>query len=212
MKRSKAFNAQTGRLFGHKTRGRPIPQLIQQYKSAIAQTHSSILTGSPSLIWPEFYLYGDLLRANDYHKQYGYNIPFFEACVRNPNRHQWCMGQFVATQAAMAIDTLNLPGGYSTFDDLYEAIAQKVNIIHGINRSTIYDAALRIGHVMGLSPDDYVYIHDGLRSCAAKIIGKNIPGKDYKIRRQYFDNAYPGFKSMPSMEIEDFICIYKDVI
>ena len=212
MKRTQAFNTQTVQLFGPMSRGIAIPQLIQQYGSATAQIQSSIMTGAPALTRPELYLYGDLKRANDLFKLYGYSVRFYNDCVRNPNRHQWCMPTVAANQAATCIGSLNFPGSYRSFDDLYNDIAKQIGTIAGIGQCAIYDAALRIGHTMKLEPDDYVYIHDGLRKCAEKIIGQPISKNTYKIPRSAFDNAYPGFKSMPSKEIEDFICIYKAVI
>ncbi len=211
MRRSKAFNSQTTALFRNATPGIPIDQLIQYYKNGINQTRSNLSTGTPSIINPDFYLYGDLERVAKM-KRRGFSIPFLVSCVRNPYRHQWRLNLFDAIRAARAIYRLNLPGAYSSFDELYEAISREVLSIPRIGRSTIYDAALRIGHTMSLEPDEFVYIHETLRKCAETIIGQPIPKNTYKIPRIKFDNAYPGFGRMPSMEIEDFICIYKDVI
>ena len=212
MKRSPAFNTQTQGLFGPMILGTPISQLIQQYQAGIAQIKSNILTGRPLLVDSELYLYGDLQRASNLLKRYGYNVPFIEACVRNPYRHQWCMPRIVGHQAALALNALSLPGSYSSFDDLYEAVANTVKGIKGIGRSAIYDAALRIGHTIGLEPDEYVYFHGGLKICVEKIMNRKIPNNRYKIPRIDFEKAYSGFIGMPSMEIEDFSCIYKDVI
>ena len=212
MRKSKAFNSQTTALFRNATPGFPIDQLIQYYKNGINQTRSNLSTGTPKLVKPELYLYGDLKRADDLLKQFGYNIPFFGACIWNPSRHQWSMSFLAAIQGAMTLNTMGLPHSYKLFDAFYEDVANKVVHFKGIGRNAIYDAALRIGHTMSLEPDEFVYIHETLRKCAEKIIGQPIPKNTYKIPRIEFEKAYPGFKNMPSMEIEDFICIYKDVI
>lgn len=123
------------------------------------------------------------------------------------------MSDAAANAAASMLISLGLPGKQDpSFDILYEEIAGLIGGINGVGRCAIYDAAFRIGHTIGLEPDKYVYIHDGLRKCAGKILSRTIPQGQFRIPRNEFDNAYLGFKKMPSVEIEDFICTYKDVI
>ncbi len=214
MKRSNPFYKQTDSLFENTVKCVPIDQRIKKYKSGIDEVKSHFCFGCPTLVRPDLYLYGDLKRADDLLKQHhGYTHDFYKDCVRNLERHQWCMSDAAANAAASMLISLGLPGKQDpSFDILYEEIAGLIGGINGVGRCAIYDAALRIGHTIGLEPDKYVYIHDGLRKCAGKILGRDIHRGQVRIPRKEFDSACLGFKKMPSMEIEDFICTYKNVI
>lgn len=211
MRRAGAFISQTNNLFDNTVKGATIDQRIKKYQSGISVVTNHLSTGNPTLVRPD--LYGDLERVDGLLAKHGFTYVFYKECVRNRERHQWCMSDTAANSAASQLILLTLPGKkFPSFDRLYEEIVKLIGGIDGVGHCAIYDTALRIGHTVGLEPDEYVYIHDGLRKSAGKILGRDIHRGQVRIPRKEFDSACLGFKKMPSMEIEDFICTYKNVI
>lgn len=91
----------------------------------------------------------------------------------------------------------------ATFDDLHRAIAEQIGSIKGIGTLTVYDIAHRIGAYFGKRPN-LVYLHAGTRK-GAKVFG--ITGASFEP-----DVLPREFRRLQSYEIEDCLCIYKDML
>lgn len=99
---------------------------------------------------------------------------------------------------------------YYYFEDLYDDVRRLVTnpLISGIGDLTIYDTARRIGHVLDLPvyPERYVYLARGAKEGAKKLLGRNV---NYV---EPVDVFKPYFGGLPSICIEDFLCIFKDYL
>lgn len=95
-----------------------------------------------------------------------------------------------------------------SFEELHAYVTATCSGINGIGELYIYDAALRIGAALGLSPE-LVYLHAGTK------MGAKALGLDYKKSPQAVKDLLanasvkPIHKLIPH-EIEDFLCIFKD--
>jgi hypothetical protein len=90
-----------------------------------------------------------------------------------------------------------------TFDQLHALFEELLGPIEGIGILYIYDAALRMGAYLHLSPKR-VYLHAGTRDGAKAL------GLDH--RRKYLDRAElpPELRALGADQVESFLCIYKD--
>jgi hypothetical protein len=90
-----------------------------------------------------------------------------------------------------------------TFDDLITEVEKAK--ISGIGDLAVYDTALRIGVYLNLHPTQ-VYLHQGTRTGAEKLLGKKLSGiKSLPV------NCFPiDLQQLSAAEIEDILCIYKD--
>ena len=103
---------------------------------------------------------------------------------------------------------------FSDFDDLFIEVKRRLKGIKNIRDLTYYDAALRIGFLMGLFPKQYVYLYAGAWEGLKKLkkydptlfLSKPDPfTKNGKHDISHFRSA---FGSMESMFIEDFLCVF----
>lgn len=88
------------------------------------------------------------------------------------------------------------------FEELHQIVNNRIGTVFGIGELTVYDISLRIGVFLGLSPEK-VYLHAGARD-GAKALG--LSGK--VLDREVFPRP---FDPLTAAEIEDCLCIYKDV-
>ena len=90
----------------------------------------------------------------------------------------------------------------STFEELYKRICS-INV-YGIGELTKYDTATCIGCPLKIYPE-YVYLHAGAKigAVAIGIIGA-------KVEKRIFVEKFPAFEILEPIQIEDFLCIYKD--
>lgn len=135
-------------------------------------------------------------------------------CVRQRVGHQRRMTSEVAKQATdiLCSDkniTSSLLGDgipFKDFEDLYDYINYLIGPISGIGNVAIYDTAKRIGHLLSIYPKMYVYISAGAEEGAKKLLGR-----DVKLREPI--SAFsPFFGTLPSIFIEDILCLYRNVI
>ncbi len=89
------------------------------------------------------------------------------------------------------------------FDTLHSVVNHAIRSIRGIGELTVYDLALRIGAFLDLKPN-VVYLHAGTRTGAAAL---GLSGES--IRKEELPDA---FAPLSEAEIEDCLCIYKDVL
>lgn len=100
---------------------------------------------------------------------------------------------------------------FNNFEDLYDTVESIIKSIRGIGDLAIYDISVRIGNhqTPKILPSEYVYIHAGTRTGAEKALGRRINVKRLPIGT--FSHI-PYLNGMNALEIEDFLCIYKNVI
>lgn len=91
---------------------------------------------------------------------------------------------------------------YTTFVELHNAI--ETLKIDGIGDLTIYDTATMIGCPIGVYPE-VVYLHAGTAD-GAKALGIN----GATATKEQFVEVCDAFEKLEPIQIEDFLCIYKD--
>lgn len=94
------------------------------------------------------------------------------------------------------------------FEELYEAVKQLIGSISGIGFVTIYDTARRIGYLLKepIFPIAYVYLHYNKVNAAARSIFR----RKFEYREPTITFACE-FKCLPSICIENLLCIYAHV-
>lgn len=94
------------------------------------------------------------------------------------------------------------------FEELYEAVRQLIGNVNGIGFVTIYDTARRIGYLLNepIFPIAYVYLHYNKVNAAAS----SIYNRKFKYREPSLTFACE-FKCLPSICIEDLLCVYAHV-
>jgi hypothetical protein len=93
----------------------------------------------------------------------------------------------------------------ASFGELFQIVEDAIGDIPQIGELTIYDTALRIAAWRHLEPEE-VYLHAGTR-CGAQALGLNV-------RRTFaaLTEFPPELLRLRAQEIEDVLCIYKDVL
>ena len=134
-------------------------------------------------------------------------------CVCNRNGHQYCIPE---TSVKEAVDALlnsalisngKVVNAFNDFEDLYAFIKSTIGNISGIGELTIYDVAKRIGHIIEtpIYPKMYVYLSAGAKEEAEILLKK----KGLRFREPI--NLFtPYFGTLPSIFIEDMLCIFKN--
>ena len=100
------------------------------------------------------------------------------------------------------------------FEQLYDMVEAATCKIYGLGSLTIYDMALRIGFIQEkpILPEKFVYIQSGALTGArnlsispdAAVLGRTT----WSTTRYDLIRYFPGFGSMESMYIEDFLCVF----
>ena len=140
-------------------------------------------------------------------------------CVCNRNGHQYCICN---DAVKAAVDRLLDPQGvygrfypdaitlgtpvYADFEELYHAVKASIGDIGGIGDLSVYDTAKRIGHILPtpIYPKQYVYLSAGAKEGASKVLG-------YEPKfREPIDKFSSMFGTLPSIFIEDILCVFKD--
>lgn len=91
---------------------------------------------------------------------------------------------------------------YTSFDKLYKAIKDITE--HGIGELSKYDTATCFGCERGIYPT-VVYLHAGTAD-GAKALGIN----GATATKEQFVEVCDAFEKLEPIQIEDFLCIYKD--
>jgi hypothetical protein len=92
----------------------------------------------------------------------------------------------------------------NTFEALLKIVEDTIGPIHKIGTLTIYDTALRIAAWRRLEPKA-VYLHAGTRTGAQAL------GLPYREGTIALKELPPPLRRLSAREIEDVLCIYKDV-
>ena len=145
-----------------------------------------------------------------------------EKCVCNRHGHQYCIPQIAVDDAvktlmgsmfvrADMIATTFIDGNkvsevFEDFEELYDFISLEISGIPDIGPLTVYDTAKRIGHLFSspIYPKSYVYLAAGAKNGAEEILKKK--GLRFREPTKLFE---PSFGSLPSIFIEDMLCIYE---
>lgn len=91
----------------------------------------------------------------------------------------------------------------TSFESLYASVDKIGSSIHGIGPVAIYDTALRISFNLGVPPKDFVYFHGD--AVIPGMHGRN-PLAITSFKKEFHDCG------MTAYEIEDFLCIFHDVL
>lgn len=92
-----------------------------------------------------------------------------------------------------------------SFDELHRIVETEILPIFGVGELMVYDTALRIGAKLGLEPKE-VFLHSGTRIGSRKL---GLNGS----RRSLPVTEFPApLQRLPAREIEDVLCIYKDIL
>jgi hypothetical protein len=92
----------------------------------------------------------------------------------------------------------------TNFDALLKIVEDTIGPIHKIGKLAVYDTALRIAAWRSLEPE-VVYLHAGTRSGAQAL------GLAYREGTIALKELPPPLRRLSAREIEDVLCIYKDV-
>jgi hypothetical protein len=93
--------------------------------------------------------------------------------------------------------------GMKSFEELHSYVTATCLVIKGIGELYIYDAALRIGAALGLSPE-LVHLHAGTKM-GVRALGLNSKNSSLPVK------VFPKpIQKLKPYEIEDFLCIFKD--
>lgn len=139
-------------------------------------------------------------------------VDFYYKLIKGP--HQIRLSKIVVQQAAQNlannINISNLQGQFQSFEDLYNKVRNLI-LIKGISNLTVYDVAMRIGSLVNLEPQNYVYVARGAMIGVRKLLGNNIVRKKLingvKLPISLFSNLFPG---VCSRDLEVILCIYKE--
>ena len=143
-------------------------------------------------------------------------------CICQRHGHQYCTAQTAVDEATDALLNAELEGengktpfvqnnrlydGFADFEQLYDFVASVIAGISGIGPLTVYDTARRIGHLFDepIYPQKYVYLSAGAMDGAKVLLESN------KLEfREPASLFVPFFGNLPSIFVEDILCIYKD--
>ena len=142
-------------------------------------------------------------------------------CVCQRRGHQYCIPQKAVDEAADAllkgefngvngcapfVQNNKLFDGFADFEQLYDFVASVISGIAGIGSLTVYDTAKRIGHLFNepIYPKQYVYLSEGAMDGATVLLGTNI--LNFREPASLFE---PFFGDLPSIFVEDVLCIFK---
>jgi hypothetical protein len=91
------------------------------------------------------------------------------------------------------------------FDELQTLLRRLLRLTQGIGELYIYDTAFRVGAKLGFLPNR-VYLHAGTR------LGASALGYDSRLPWIDVSGLPTGLRRLKPYEIEDLLCIYKDVL
>lgn len=97
---------------------------------------------------------------------------------------------------------------FSDFESLYDAVCGVIGGIPYIKDLVKYDVTKRLGAMFTpeITPKDYVYIQNGARTGAEKLLGADFKGVN-RVPKSHFE---PFFPNLSSVDIENILCVMKD--
>ena len=128
---------------------------------------------------------------------------------KGPCPHQWWLtnNKKFCEKAEKIIREKVLCCQFQSFENLYDYL-KDISLTNG--NLYRYDLARRIGHCLGISPKDYVYLHEGAKN-GAEILNKKgyiiLPNTwEIRVPKNIFDSI---FSDVDAIDIENLLCIYK---
>lgn len=114
-----------------------------------------------------------------------------------------------------------LKQGQVNTDDYFDAIhdlVEESKPLSGIGPVTVYDVATRIGAYLDIHPTS-LYLHAGVRQGLYALFeatdqwwgGGRSWAQVHRVPRANLVGWYPALDALPTDEIEDFLCTYRDV-
>lgn len=164
---------------------------------------------------------------NEIRNMYWHGNPIkdvLKECVCQRHGHQYCLSNDTINTAVEALLNSKFVGvgivsplvlgnklfdGFVDFEQLYDFVASVIAGISGIGPLTVYDTAKRIGHLFDppIYPNSYVYLSAGAMDGAKVLLEK----KNLKFREP-ISMFEPYFSGVPSIFIEDILCIFKSTL
>ena len=93
---------------------------------------------------------------------------------------------------------------FNDFEELYYKVRKSLIDVSNIGDLAVYDVAKRIGGILGIEPEKYVYLASGAKEGAENLLGYKI--KDYRLPKEEFDKY---FSTLSPIHIENILCILK---
>ena len=130
--------------------------------------------------------------------------------------HQKCIKTQVINNFVKNVQQQNLLHKYNStyiFEDVYNDIT-KLRVKGVLGDLFIYDATLRLAHIFGIEPKQYVYLHAGALVGAKELEKRGFINlkqytKNWTIHRVPVSLFSKLFPSLSSKDIENFLCIAK---
>ncbi len=147
---------------------------------------------------------GELERLLNEKNKASNEYELLKKCVKGP--HQRRMKSEVCLTAAKILeDSKILHLRFADFEELYCMVKNLLNGVNGIGDLTVYDVSKRIGHIIEhpVYPEQYVYSSRGAAIGASGLLGRKIAFREPT-------SVYAPYFNVPSIFIEDILCIFKD--
>lgn len=94
------------------------------------------------------------------------------------------------------------------FLELWFIVKKTFRPIYGLGELAVYDTADRMRHRLDLVSEHLIFLHAGARVGARRLLGGRLPRESgWAIQRW---DVPQGLRHLPTHEIEDILCIYKD--
>lgn len=133
-------------------------------------------------------------------------LDLLKKCVKGLHQHR--MQNDVCKEAAERLQKTNILNlKFVDFEELYCMVKNLIKGINGIGDLTVYDTSKRIGHLLAypVYPEQYVYSVRGAAVGAEKLLGRKVAFREPI-------SEYTPYFNIPSLFIEDILCIFKDYL
>lgn len=144
----------------------------------------------------------EMNRCTDEHLLHGISSGKFQRSVVKGAHQRRLTNASVDSFLENINKAISINSQYYYFEELIDDV--KKCVVKGIGDLTVYDTARRIGHVLPLAvyPQRYVYLARGAKIGAEKLLGRPVSF------REPIDVFKPFFGDLPSICVEDILCIF----
>ena len=141
------------------------------------------------------------------YQQKGKTDEVLRACIKGG--HQWCLPNARIDQAVIALRQFDFDKKYDDFEEVYDCVKKLIGQMPSVcGRLTLYDTTRKLAYLLNPSifPKNFVYVARGARDGAKYVLGINrMNSSVFRLPIADFQKLFPG---IPSMELEDILCIY----
>lgn len=140
------------------------------------------------------------------------------SCVCVRHGHQYCISDVSILEARERLRKASvkrkpfvkankLNEVFADFEELYDFVNSVIGGVSGIGPLTVYDTAKRIGHLFEkpIYPKAYVYLSAGAEKGAKALLNRK--SLSFREPTIVFE---PFFGTLPSVFVEDILCIFKN--